>query len=150
MIITHGTRNDFFRLGRRSDLIFLEIGFLFHGQRARQYGVHWFFFYFYYSYFLPFLFLSLFCFPYNRKISRSFTCEGNQDFWGFFFLFLYGWCGRFIFLGRSVIGVLHKACIFGGLFFVLFKPILHLLGYYSGDGDYYGSVPFLLRTWRRE
>lgn len=49
----------------------------------------------------------------------------------------------FFFFFFGSVGVLHIKPVF--FFFFLFKPI-HLGFGDSGDGDYYGSVPFLLRT----
>lgn len=57
------------------------------------------------------------------------------------FSFLFFWVGW---------RLAYKACIFFLFFsFLFFKPI-HLGFGDSGDGDYYGSVPFLLRTMAQE
>lgn len=45
-------------------------------------------------------------------------------------------------------GVLHIKPVF--LFLFLFLNLIHLGFGDSGDGDYYGSVPFLLRTMAQE
>jgi len=141
----------FFRLGRQSDPILLRLVFsCFHGQR-------WWCFVLFLLLLLLTLLVFIICSVSLQArdlqivhVWRKLGLLRNYFLFGFFLLIALG--GRFsfflLFLGW-VIGVFNKACIPGFFFVFCFFRLVHLkfdgLGY-SGDGDHYGSVPFLLRT----
>lgn len=95
---------------------------------------------------LLFLFLFTFISFSSRKyeISRSTTCEKRDLSFFFFFFPRLVWSLQSFFGGG--VGVLHIKPVF---LFLFLNPI-HLGFGNSGDGDYYGSVPFLLRTMAQE